>query len=181
MGLGSIVRLSWDLISMSTATDYLVSISTQLRFSCCATSACSACKAHRPDADSPHNQNVVLMFQSFVCSSSYGQLQLSSNWDILACLQDHTGLLCNLLAHLRCQSTYLLRADYNCVNSARPLLIVMILSGHKCHVTNQRMSCPGASCCWSDFWRGAVGCSRGHFGPSQGHPTPVHAVHCHQR
>ncbi len=37
MGLGSIVRLSWDLISMSTATDYLVSLPLQSLSPCCAT------------------------------------------------------------------------------------------------------------------------------------------------
>lgn len=37
MGLGSIVRVSWDFISMSTATDYLVSLTHQLRCPSCDT------------------------------------------------------------------------------------------------------------------------------------------------
>ena len=48
MGLGSIVRLSWDLISISTATDYLVSLPLQ---SCIPLAvlpqARSACVTHR--------------------------------------------------------------------------------------------------------------------------------------
>jgi len=179
MGLGSIVRLSWDLISMSTATDYLVSLIPQLCLICCASSGLLClCRPQGP-AHSPHNQSIVPMLIS-VWSWLYGQLQLSSNRDIFECLQDHTRLQCNLLGRLRV-STSCVPLDCITLPNTCSKHIVMLLSGRKCHVTNQRMLCPGASSCWSDFWRGAVGRSRGHFGPSQGHPTPVHAIHCHQR
>ena len=119
MGLGSIVRLSWDLISMSTATDYLVSPPILLWILLAVLSqACSVGISHRavgighravgighmPAGHSPHHCTFVPMLLISIFSCSYGQLQPSFSCQpietVFEGLQNHTRLLCNLLVML---------------------------------------------------------------------------------